>query len=203
MRGSILKDIIFYLAIILLVCYFIKLYRQSTNSDLKCILSDIDGQKYCVRERHKLKEAANLLASITQKCKNLVDYVDKKYPNDENVRRLVERFNPTTIQETLPTSEHTAYSENKGEKLAFCLNKKSNKNNHNLIDENTLMFVALHELSHIMTNVTGHKQVFWQNFKFLLGEAKEGGFYTPVDYKNNPEPYCGMDITDNPYFDLA
>lgn len=26
--------------------------------------------------------------------------------------------------ETLPTSEYTAYSQNKGEKLAFCLNKE-------------------------------------------------------------------------------
>ena len=203
MASSILKDIIFYLAIILLICYFVKMYRQTTSSDLKCILSDIDGEKYCVRERSRIKEAANLLASTTQKCKQLVSYLDKKYPNDENVRRLVDRFNPKVIEETLPTSEHTAYSENKGEKLAFCLNKKSNENNNKLIDENTLMFVALHELAHIMTKVSGHKQVFWQNFKFLLGEAKEAKLYTPVDYKNNPEPYCGMDITDNPYFDLA
>lgn len=203
MATSMIKDIVFYLAIILIVCYFIKLYKETTPSDLKCILSDVDGQKYCVRERSKIKEAANLLASTTQKCKQLVEYVKKKYPNNEDVKRLVDRFNPSTIEETLPTSEHTAYSENKGEKLAFCLNKKSNENNHKLIDPNTLMFVALHELAHIMTKVSGHKQVFWQNFKFLLVEAKEAKLYTPVDYKNNPEPYCGMDITDNPYFDLA
>ena len=41
---------------------------------------------------------------------------------------MVENFNPTTIKETLPTSEYTAYSENKGEKLAFCLNKKKSNN---------------------------------------------------------------------------
>lgn len=203
MATSIVKDIIFYLAIILIGCYFIKLYKETRSSDLKCILSDVDGQKYCVRERTKIKEAANLLASTTQKCKQLVDYVNKKHPNNEDVQRLAERFNPQTIEETLPTSEHTAYSENKGEKLAFCLNKKSNENNHKLIEPNTLMFVALHELAHIMTKVSGHKQVFWQNFKFLLTEAKEANLYTPVDYKNKPEPYCGMDITDNPYFDLA
>lgn len=203
MATSMFKDIIFYLTIILVVCYFIKLYKETSNSDLKCILSDIDGEKYCVRERTKIKEAANLLASTTQKCKQLVDYVKKKHPNNESVQRLVERFNPKSIEETLPTSEHTAYSENKGEKLAFCLNKKSNENNHKLIDQNTLIFVALHELAHIMTKVSGHKQIFWQNFKFLLTEAKEANIYTPIDYKNNPQPYCGMDITDNPYFDVA
>ena len=68
---------------------------------------------------------------------------------------MVENFNPTTIKETLPTSEYTAYSENKGEKLAFCLNKKKS-NNENLIDENTLTFVAIHELGHIMTESVGH-----------------------------------------------
>lgn len=203
MASSVFKDIVFYIAIILIVCYFVKVYRQMGSGELKCILSDVDGEKYCVRERSKVKEAANLLASTAQKCKELVDYVVKKYPNDENVKRLGDRFNPKTIEETLPTSEHTAYSENKGEKLAFCLNKKSNENNNNLIDQNTLIFVAIHELAHIMTKVSGHKQVFWQNFKFLLTEAKEANIYKPIDYKNNPEPYCGMNITDNPYFDLA
>jgi hypothetical protein len=199
---STFKDILFYLFLLLIIYIIFKTLREYKDYDLKCILSDVDGQKYCVRERSKLKEAANLLATTTQKCKDLVAYVGKKYPNDEKVKRLVDRFNPSSISETLPTSEHTAYSENKGEKLAFCLNKKDNGNNNKLIDQNTLMFVALHELSHIMTESTGHKQIFWQNFKFLITEAKEAGLYTPVDYKNKPEPYCGMDITDNPYFDL-
>jgi len=26
--------------------------------------------------------------------------------------------------------------------------------------------------------------------------------YHPVDYKNKPQPYCGMTITDNPYYDV-
>lgn len=197
------KDLLFYLFLVLIVYVIFKVIREYNGYELKCILSDVDGEKYCVRDRRQLKEAANLLAMTTKKCKDLVDYVGKKYPDDKRVQRLVERFNPNTITETLPTSEHTAYSENKGEKLAFCLNKKSNEHNHKLIDPNTLMFVAIHELSHIMTESTGHKQVFWQNFKFLITEAKEANIYIPVDYKKKPESYCGMDITDNPYFDLV
>ena len=52
----------------------------------------------------------------------------EKYPGRDNVKRLVNGFNPKRVNETLPTSEYTAYSENKGEKLAFCLNttKKGN-----------------------------------------------------------------------------
>jgi predicted metal-dependent hydrolase len=62
--------------------------------------------------------------------------------------------------------------------------------------------VALHELSHIMTTSIGHKQEFWQNFKFVLENAKEANIYQPIDYKKNPKEYCGMTINDNPYYDL-
>ena len=131
----------------------------------------------------------------------LVDNMGARFPNRENVKRLVKNFNPSTIKETLPTSEYTAYSENKGEKLAFCLNKKKG-NNDNLIDANTLTFVAIHELSHIMSATLGHNDEFWNNFKFLLENAVELKIYDPVDYKKEPEGYCGMNITDNPYYDL-
>jgi len=84
--------------------------------------------------------------------------------------------------------------------VAFCLNKK--KQEDDLIDINTLTFVAIHELAHIMTLSEGHKQIFWQNFKFLLENAKDANIYKPVDYKKKPQDYCGMSITDNPYYDL-
>ena len=41
----------------------------------------------------------------------------------------------------------------------------------------------------------------WDNFKFLLENAKEAGLHNPVDYKDNPREYCGMTIHDNPYYD--
>lgn len=194
------QDILLYaiIGIILLVC--LKIYSESDAYNLKCIISDVDGEKYCVRERAKMEMAADLLANVTQKMKDLVIYCGKKFPEDENVQRLVQKFNPTKVSETLPTSEYTAYSENKGEKIAFCLNQK--KDGTKLIDINTLTFVAIHELAHVMTLSEGHKQEFWQNFKFLLEQAKDANIYNPVDYKKNPEPYCGMDITDNPYYDF-
>lgn len=194
------QSILLYVIIgfVLLVC--LKVYSESDAYNLKCIISDVDGERYCVRERSKMELAANLLAEVTQKLKDLVTYCGKKFPDDERVHRMVQKFNPKKISETLPTSEYTAYSENKGEKLAFCLNKE--KNGTQLIDINTLSFVAIHELAHVMTESEGHKQEFWQNFKFLLEQSKAAGIYDPVDYKNNPEPYCGMDINDNPYYDL-
>ena len=111
-------------------------------------------------------------------------------------------FNPKKIKEILPTSEYTAYSENKGEKIAFCLSSVDKKDTNNLIDENTLMFVALHELSHLATKSIGHTEEFWSNFKFLLQEASKIQIYNPIDYKKTPARYCGMNITDNPYYDI-
>jgi len=153
-----------------------------------------------VRDRLKIEEAADLLATVTGKCKSLVEYMGKKYPDDPDVARLVKGFNPSKISETLPTSELTAFSENKGEKIAFCLNRT--KNSATLIDINTLTFVAIHEMAHIMTESIGHKQEFWGHFKFLLENASAAKLYRPEDYKKKPESYCGITITDNPYFDM-
>ena len=44
------------------------------------------------------------------------------------------------------------------------------------------MFVAIHELSHVMTKSIGHKQEFWDNFKFLLENAKEAKIHDPQNY---------------------
>jgi hypothetical protein len=190
-----------YVTIFLILIIAIKIYRESDYFSLKCIISDIDGRTYCVRERNKLELAADKLADTTHKMERLVKHSGEKYPTRENVIRLVEGFNPSKITETLPTSEFTAYSENKGEKIAFCLDKRKDGTG-GMIDSNTLMFVAIHELAHVASASIGHTDEFWRNFKFLLEEAKEIGIYTPVDYKRSPQEYCGMDITDNPYYDL-
>ena len=192
-------DILGYVIIFFIVVVCLKLYQDSDIFNLKCIISGVDGNKYCVRERARLEESADMLAKITQKMKKIVSVLGKKYPDRPNVERLVTRFKPEKVSETLPTSEFTAYSENKGEKLAFCLN--TTKKGSKLIDENTLTFVALHELSHIATESIGHKDEFWDNFRFLIKEASDLKVYTPVDYKKDPKNYCGMKISDSPYFD--
>jgi hypothetical protein len=180
----------------------VKMYLESDAYQLKCILSDVNGETYCVRERAQMGRAADLLAKVADRCKRLVEYCRRKFPEDERVQRLAIKFNPARISETLPTSEFTAYSENKGEKLAFCVNRRQKGDDHRLIDPNTLMFVAIHELAHIATVSEGHKQEYWQNFKFLLEQAKAARVYRPEDYKVRPREYCGMTIDDNPYYDM-
>lgn len=195
------RDVILIIILIICIIYIsYKIYMESDIFHLKCIDSEVDGNKYCVRERNDYEEAANRLAKVTGKCKKLVAYLKETDPNNIITKRLVKGFNPKQIHEVLPSSEHTAYSENKGEKLAFCLNK--NREGDQFIDENTLTFVALHELSHIACDEIGHTDKYWKTFKKVLEYAVDLGIYKPVDYKKNPVTYCSMEITDNPYFDL-
>ena len=194
-------DILTYIFIGFIIIISIKIYIDSDNFQLKCIISDVDGNRYCVRERAKLELVADQLAHATNNMKAVVEKCNEKYGEQENVQRLVKGFNPKKIYEILPTSEYTAYSENKGEKLAFCVETEKENGKGYLVDINTLTYVALHELAHIMTKSIGHTDEFWSNYKFLLEVAESINIYDPVDYKKTPVRYCGMNISDNPYYD--
>ena len=117
-------DYLGYLFIIVVIALSLNLYHYPDGFLLTCVISDVDGNTYCVRDDKKVKESADLLATVTTKCKKLVAHLTQKYKNeDERVNRLVKNFKAEKVYEILPTSKFTAYSENKGEKLAFCLDK--------------------------------------------------------------------------------
>ena len=81
------QNIFFYIVFgfVLIIC--LKIYNESDAFNLKCIISDVDGEKYCVRERSKLQLAADLLARVTGNCKDLVAFVGQKYPDNEDINR--------------------------------------------------------------------------------------------------------------------
>lgn len=197
-------NILYYIVIFIIILFFLKTFSESELLNLKCIISNKDGLTYCVRDRKNKEESANLLAKVNERCKEIVVFLKDKYPDDERVIRLKNGFNPQKMNEILPTSQLTAYSENKGEKIAFCLNrtKSPGETESSLIDIETLTFVAYHELTHVMCKSYGHTNEFWENFKFVLENAKSAGLYKSVDYKKNPVKYCGMTISDNPMYDL-
>jgi len=198
-----MSKILYYCIGFVFLIYIINVYFQSEIFNLKCIISKVDGNRYCVRDRINKQRSADLLAKVNSRCQNIVEYLKKTHPEDDRIKRLHNGFNPKNINETLSTSRLTAYSENKGEKVAFCLNKNKKPNEmDDFVDIDTLTFVAFHELTHIMCKTYGHNHEFWSNFKFILENAKEAGLYNPKDYKKNPAQYCGMTISDNPYFDL-
>ena len=193
-------DIFSIIIILLVIIVSYRIYCTTDLFQLKCIISNVNGETYCVRERAQVSKAADKLANVSDNLTTIVKHCSSQYPNDKRCQRLKQGYNPKKIVETLPTSKYTAYSENKGEKLAFCLDTKKG-GTKNLIDLNTLTYVGIHELAHIASKSVGHTPEFWDNFRWLLVEAKKIGVYDPIDYKKNPQPYCGMRITDNPYYD--
>ena len=173
------------------------MYYQKHLSEVDLVESDVDGRRYLVRNVPDKKDAANLLANLRANLMKLKAHLSKKHKEDIRITRLNNNFKPDNISEGTEDKKYTSYSVNKGEKIVFCIRdrKKKNKKVHEL---NTVMFVALHELAHIITESVGHTEEFWENFKFLLKEGIEINIYQEVDYRNNPVDYCGMQITDSP-----
>lgn len=185
---------IFIITFLLIVSF---IYTKNKISDLHYVKSTLDQNKYLVRKKDDNIEAANSLAKISKNMTKLCKYLAEKYPNNDGVKRLNGKFDPMSIVENEKGNKNTSFTINKGDKMVLCLRSKDDEN-EKLHDENTLMFVALHELSHIMTTSLNHKQEFWKNFKFILKNAIDFGVYKYVDYSAKPQKYCGIVITDTP-----
>jgi hypothetical protein len=171
------------------------MYYENKYNDITTTKSTIDGRSYLVRNKEDKEEAANKLATIRLNMIKLCDHLQATQKDDSRVSLLIERFNPDNLLEKPKGSKHTAYSVNKGEKIVLCLRDKKTDE---LIKLNTLMFVSLHELAHVMTKSIGHTDEFWDNFRYLLKEAIKINIFEHIDYSKEPEPYCGINITDTP-----
>lgn len=190
-----MEQIVIFLTVLIVIVVGFLMYEKKSN-EVEMVKSTVDGHKYLVQKMPDNKAAADLIAKTKARLIKLVDYCEREYPNNDDVKRMCRKFNPNNITEVGKNSKYTSYSVNKGEKLVLCLRSRDGLNK--LIDENTLTFVAVHELAHIMTKSIGHTEEFWQNFKFLLQNAIRINIYTKVDYSKYPKPYCGIKVTDTP-----
>lgn len=162
-------------------------YRKNDNSD---------GSSIHVLQIEKYKDAVLLLNSIANSAEILVDHVDKKYPNHSGVQLLRKRYNKNNIYEGSPNDKDYTYTENKGARIVICLRNKK----MNFHDKNLVMFPLIHELGHLCDKEhnPNHGESFSKCFRFLLDEAIKLGVYQPIDFINDPQPYCGMIISTNP-----
>jgi hypothetical protein len=167
-------------------------------ANLTEIKSRTDGKVCKVQNLPDKQQACERLAEIRQNLDKLM----KKYRDDPataadpRVKVLLDRYNPDNMCENDINSDSTSYSENKGDKLVVCLRDKAPP--HKLVDTNTVMFVVLHEMAHLMTTTIGHTPEFWTNFKRILQDAVSVGVYSSVNYDRSPVQYCGMTITSTP-----
>jgi hypothetical protein len=174
----------------------------SSKYPLVTVKSTVDGQTYRVRDMPDKQQAADLLAKVRARMKKLYVHLQSTYPDKPQVKRLLQRFevNPDRILESTPDAEHTSYSVNKGEKVHFCLRQRQG-GDESLVNENVMVFVALHEMAHMITDSIGHEPEFWNNFGWLLKEAEKINAYQYQDFKAHPVRYCGTNITDQPRYD--
>jgi hypothetical protein len=124
-------------------------------------------------------------------------------PEKPFVVQMVRNFDadPSRFSESTPDASYTSYSVNKGEKVYMCLRQRNAR--EELVGENIITFVAIHELAHIGTTEIGHTPQFWNNFGWLLKKAEEIEIYTYTDFAAHPVEYCGIHITDQPTYDKA
>ena len=184
----------FFLSVLIL---FTILNKFKEDKDITTIISKKDNRKYIVRKLPDAEKGADKLAEINSYILSLIKSLENKENNDDtgNIKTLINRYNPDTLSETGKDAEYTSYSVNKGQKISICIRNKDNS----FIDNNTVIFVVIHELAHVMTDSIGHTEEFWDNMKYLLEKAEEMKIYTPQDYNTNPVNYCGMEINSTPY----
>jgi len=164
--------------------------------------SKINNKYYNVRNSDNKELKADLLATLYEKLNVLINSL-KTLPNQpESVKRLIKNWNNgITVKEIGNLESDAAYVINK-KYMSFCL---KDFNNINLEVLNLLTYVGIHELSHVMSNETGHGDEFKQNFKFLLGYSKnlkyydkllnrEVQLYISLNRLNTPNDYCGVSI---------
>ena len=165
--------------------------------------SSVDRKKYLVLNLPDKLAAADELARLRAKLQRYIADVHQQY-NSPAVRRLKKRFR-AVLSETRPKPTGgggrplTSYTIDKGKEIHMCIR---DADGGRITRENTLFFVALHELAHIMTVSVGHTEEFWSNFRQLLKYAIRLGYYQYEPYHSAPARYCGSYIRNTPLQDV-
>jgi hypothetical protein len=163
--------------------------------------SPLDKRYYMVRDLSDKTTAVIMLSTIRLNILKLNDYLVTNKDNDKYneyksyIEQLNDRIKSVSISESRESSASTSYSVNKGEELVFCLRSKKEWNKfHNF---NTIMYVALHEISHIACPEYGHGELFKKIFAFITKVSIEINIYTLTNFSKTPEEYCGIYITES------
>lgn len=187
MFGVTKADVFVILVLVAILIFYVK--RQ--YGEVVRVTASRDGRRYLCLKLPDQQEAAERLAEVTEAMIALVRHMVAIAPDDVDAKRLFSNFNPDAIHEGNHESSYTSFSVNKGESITLCIRQRDNS----FVPINTVVYVAFHELAHLMTETVGHDPVFWDNFKRLLTEAISIGLYQKIDFDKKPEPYCGIQIT--------
>lgn len=199
------------IVLILVICiifYFIwhMIYFYSENIYIK---STLDNKMYMIRKGNNkstefLQKSADTLAQINFNIIKLINHLMTKYKDDKLknyfIIKLKDNYNPYIISEAAIDPRYTTYTVDKQD-IHICL--RTRDKNENLYDINILMYVLLHELSHLCNYnqyndaIIGHGTEFLNIFSLLTQESIDIGVYRYENYKINPQEYCGLIINSN------
>lgn len=115
-------------------------------------------------------------------------YYSEKNPVLDEIRRRFSLLSPEYAKIPLRTGKES-FTEDKTV-ITLCI---TNPVTNAYYDMNTLTYVALHELSHVLTKADGsesHASEFKGNFSKLLDQASKLGLYDPK--KSIPATYCKL-----------
>jgi hypothetical protein len=185
-RQFALAVVCFILAILFM--YYFTIYRIDNNS--ACV---VGGKFYKIHNAHQnRKDAAERMAEIDKRIEKLLKNKEfaKKYPE------ILDSYSFTKLTENSPKNREKTTSYVDEEKMALCLRNEFG----DIEDINTLMFVALHEISHYVTinDKDHHGPEFWAIFKDVLIMSKNEDIIDLINYRDKPIRYCGLLIDYNP-----
>jgi hypothetical protein len=164
-------------------------YKNRTPEE--SVVSLVNGRKYSVVKTGDYRSAADQLARLEDKARAFIEAATTAYPDDRNVRRIQKHWTGTISE--IPQTETIAYAIEKKE-LYMCV--RDAKGEVQSLDD--LLFVLLHELSHIMNETYGHGDDFWKQFKKTLEMANKLGYLPYKDYDSYSVKVCGKQISSNP-----
>ena len=168
------------------------IFKENIEKSAKIdVVSTVNNKTYAVIKQGNYVAAADMLASLEDKARNFIEAAAAKYPKDKTIMRI-QKYWTGTISE-IPQSETIAYALDKRD-LFMCV--RDNAGNVQELDD--LLFVLLHELSHIMNSTYGHDTPFWKQFRRTLEMANKLGYLPYTNYDQYSVTVCGKVINANP-----
>ena len=200
-----IEKIISLISIILIIFAVVKLFELDESTQKIQVKRDtfITVQKRKNENPAIAKKIAIQLNIVREKGNQIVNYCYKNnLPNKTVADRLYKRWSKITskkngIRETAAGEKSAAYVLNKGDQLRMCVRKRNDPTK--LEDSNTMIFVLLHELAHLMCVKYGHGREFQDHFAYITRKAVEQGIYRYQNFSENSSSYCGTKITNDAY----
>ena len=113
--------------------------------------------------------------NVEPKLKSLSDKVSKMFSDDVKYTGILSNINKKKMLNEISLFKgNKSYTINK-EHIYMCLKDEEN----NYYDDNMLLYVLLHEISHSICDEIGHTRKFHKIFDALLDKAQEMKIYDP------------------------